>query len=229
MIQDTLQQVREQIIDGGPLYTETDFSHFIVEPWNALSSLLVMIPSIYFLSKVWHQKEQYKFLIYAIVLVMAGSVGSTLFHGLRSSQLFLLMDIIPIVLLTISLSVYFWLKLIKWYYMLLILIPLFASRFFFFGNVPEHTAINISYAISGITVLLPWIILLFKQNFKYWPKLLIIIVSFGLALYFRSVDGQSPEWLTMGTHFLWHVFSAIGVWFLIEYLYYYRKDELKSQ
>lgn len=226
-LQDTLQSVREQITDGGPLYTETDFSHFIVEPFNSVSSLLVMIPSIYFLYKVRNNINDYHFLVYAVTLVMLGSIGSTLFHGLRSSRIYLMMDIVPIILLTLSLSIYFWLKLVKWWVMLLIIVPLLASRYFIFGNVPEPTAINISYAISGLMVLLPWCILLYKQRFKYWIKLLIIVLSFGAALYFRSIDLQSGDVLPMGTHFLWHVFAAIGTWFLLEYLYLFRKKEIK--
>lgn len=228
MIRDTLQSVRRFITDGGPLYSETDFSQFIVEPFNSISSLLVMIPSVYFLHKLRHHIKDYRFLVYVIVLAMLGSTGSTLFHGLRTSRVFLMMDIVPIVLLTLSLSIYFWLKLVKWWVMLLIIVPLMASRFFIFGNVPEPTAINISYAISGLMVLLPWVIVLKRQHFKYRDRLLIILLSFGAALYFRSIDLQSGDILPMGTHFLWHVFAAVGTWFLLEYLYLFRKEEIKS-
>jgi len=35
LLQTTLRQVRQR--DGGPLYTETNLSQWIVEPWNDLS------------------------------------------------------------------------------------------------------------------------------------------------------------------------------------------------
>ncbi len=229
-IQDTIDWFNQRMPDGGPVYTETDPSHWIVEPWNAASSLLVMIPSIYFLLKVWSEREKFKFFIYSIVLVMLGSIGSTVFHGLRSSLVFLLMDILPIAILTISLSVYFWLKILpKWWYVLLILLPILFSRLLFFNVLPNHIAINVSYGISGFMVLLPLFILIFKTNKFGLKEVILALLFFAIALFFRQVDPESREYVPIGTHFLWHVFSAFGTLYILIYLYNYRKKELDEK
>jgi hemolysin III len=46
----------------------------------------------------------------------------------------------------------------------------------------------------------------------------VATVFFIMALVFRKVDDRF-EWMTMGTHWLWHICTATGVFFLAEYLY----------
>jgi hemolysin III len=41
---------------------------------------------------------------------------------------------------------------------------------------------------------------------------------FILALVFRKIDDRF-EWMVMGTHWLWHICTAVGVFFLADYLY----------
>jgi hypothetical protein len=38
--------------DGGPVYTETHPGQFIVEPWNAFTALLMLIPAIYWFYRI---------------------------------------------------------------------------------------------------------------------------------------------------------------------------------
>ena len=103
--------------DGGPIYTETNPDHWIVEPWNAISSLMIVIPAIIWLFKIRGQFKDYRFLIFAIPLMVLGGTGSTLFHAFRVSQFFLFMDVLPTAILTLSLSIYFWVKVFKrWWY-----------------------------------------------------------------------------------------------------------------
>ncbi|MCK5080459.1 MAG: hypothetical protein KAR09_10960, partial [Bacteroidales bacterium] len=41
-----------RLSDGGPIYTETGGESFLVEPWNALTSLLMLIPVLYWFIKL---------------------------------------------------------------------------------------------------------------------------------------------------------------------------------
>jgi len=224
--QGTADWFNQRLQDGGPIYAETDLTRMIVEPWNAATSLLILIPAFYWLYKIRGQYRNYKFLSYAVILVILGGLGSALFHGLRTSLFFLLMDVIPSALLSISVSVYLWLKIFKrWWYILLIIIPLLGLRFILFEDLPEHMAINIGYFITGIMVILPLFIVLYKSHFQKYPLAIGAVAGFMVALIFRQLDAEVS--LTgMGTHFLWHTFSAIGAYFVLGYLYFLRTNAI---
>ena len=75
-------------LDDGPIYRETtDLSQFIVEPWNAFSSLTFWIPACIFLWQLQGRYRQQAFVVYfCIPMLVLGGLGSTLFHALRSSE-----------------------------------------------------------------------------------------------------------------------------------------------
>jgi len=220
----------QRLTDGGPVYAETNPDHFIVEPWNAVSSLLILLPAFYWLYRIRGEYSHYKFLIYAIPLVMLGGIGSTLFHGFRVSMVFLVMDILPSAILTLSISIYLWIKIFKrWWYVFLVILPAFLVRGFFFTNMPQHVAINISYFTTGFIVALPLIIIMFRTHFYKLKLVIWAIVPFLAALTFRQLDATPFSVLPMGTHFLWHVFSAIGTYFILAYLFYLRDVSLKTR
>ena len=218
-----------RMADGGPVYAETGGDGFLVEPWNALTSLLMLIPVIYWLIRIWKDAGSFKFMIYAIPLMALGGIGSALFHGFRASVVLLCMDIAPSSILTLSLAIYFWYKLLKkWYYVLILFIPMFLMRFMVFNILPGHAAINLSYAISGLTILLPIPLLLYRMHYRGAWSIGLTLFFFGLALMFREADARSAIYFSIGTHFLWHIFSAIGGYFILQYLYIFRKVELNN-
>jgi hypothetical protein len=215
--------------DGGPVYAETDLDRFIVEPWNAFSSLLILIPAIYWLFRIRNNFSHYKFMLYAIPLVILGGIGSALFHGFRVSVVFLVMDILPSALLTLSISIYLWIKIFKrWWYVFFIIVPTFLLRSLLWGNLPQHVAINVSYFTTGFIVALPLLIILIRTKFKHLGWVTGSIVPFMLALLFRQLDANAISFLPMGTHFLWHVFSAIGAYFVLGYLYILRDIDVRG-
>jgi hemolysin III len=232
MIHTSLSEANEwfngRLQDGGPIYMETNPEQFIVEPWNAFSSLLMLVPAFIWFWKIRKELSHYRFLLFAILMVALGGLGSGLFHGFRVSVVFLLMDIIPSALLTLSLSVYLWLKILRrWWYVLLILLPTFGIRFLFWNKVPDHLAINISYFITGLIVALPLLIILIRDRFHEWTVVILGVTSFMLALLFRQLDTVEISLLPMGTHFLWHLFSAVGAWFILKYIHYLRNIHFK--
>lgn len=92
--------------DHGPIYRETtDLSLFIVEPWNAWSSLTFLIPAFVFLWQLRGQYASYAFFVYfCSPMLILGGLGSTFFHAFRSSGWLLAMDVLPIVLLVLGIS-----------------------------------------------------------------------------------------------------------------------------
>jgi len=221
----------EQITDGGPWYAETHITDsLIVEPWNAISSLAIAAPAIYFLWKIRKNPKQYGFLLAAIPFLFLNGLGSTLFHGLRTSRIFLLMDFMPALILTLMITVYFWSRVLpKWWMSFAVITPVFLLRFGVIDLIPGQGGMNTSYMISGIAFLLPVFLILRKYQFKKTINITIGAICFVLAIYFRQVDKEFTDLLPFGTHFLWHIFSGIGAFLLADYLYFIRNRELEAK
>ena len=227
---EAIQWYDQTLQDGGPLYTETNPGQLIVEPWNAFSSLFIVIPAIIWLIRIRKEYQDYLFLLFCVPLMILGGTGSMIFHAFRFSKIFLVMDVLPTAILTLSLGIYFWFKVIKsWWYIIGLLILSIVLRFLFFQNLPSHAAINISYAFTGIFIGLPLIIILFKTSGYKLGLVITVVGIFILSLIFREADTFRRPFLPMGTHFLWHIFSGIGAYFILDYLYWFRKRELLSK
>lgn len=220
----------QQITDGGPWYAETHITdNLIVEPWNAFSSLAIAAPAIYYLWKIRKAPLQYGFLLAAIPFLFMNGLGSTLFHGLRSSRMFLLMDFMPALFLTLMITVYFWAKVLpKWWMGFIAVTPVFLLRFGVIDLIPGQGGINTSYMISGVAFLLPVFLILRKHQFKKSWNIIAGALCFVLAIYFRQVDKEFTHIVAFGTHFLWHIFTGIGAFLLADYLYFLRTKELAS-
>lgn len=217
--------------DGGPVYHEFHPEWIVVEPWNAISSLLILLPAVYWAVKLNKELKNNLFLAYCIPLLFFGGLGSTLFHAFRNSAFFLWMDVFPTAVLTISLSVYFWIKVLpKWWQIIYIIVPAATIRFGMYYIVSPHTALNISYAITGTLLFLPIVLLLHKIRYRYVGLIGSSILLFVLALFFRELDAWKENTLPMGTHFIWHTLTGIGAFFLAEFLYRFRRlEKLKGE
>ena len=223
------EQVGQLPIDGGPVYTETNLQKFISEPWNALSSLMIAAPAIFWAFKLMGQYKDYLFLTLCLPLLFLGGTGSALFHAFRSSYLLLLMDVTPTAILTFSVGIYFWVKILKqWYWVFLVVIPFVVVRYYIHDFLPEHTAINVSYFVTGSMIFLPILFYLIRTKFQYYTDILFSVSMLSASLIFREVDPYPISWLPMGTHFLWHIFSGIGAFYLGSYLFRLRRDEISA-
>ena len=220
-----------QISDGGPWYAETQYTdNLIVEPWNAFSSLLIAAPAFYFFWKIRKQPKEYAFLLSAIPFLILNGLGSTLFHGLRSSRIFLLMDFVPALILTLMITVYFWAKALpKWWMAFIPVAPVFLLRFGLIDLWPGQGGINASYTISGIAFLAPLFLIMRKLHYRKAGNIIIGSLCFIAAIWFRQVDQSFTDYIPWGTHFLWHTFSGIGAFLLADNLYFMRTQELEKK
>lgn len=217
----SLQPVIDTLVhDGGPVYRETDMAYLVAEPWNAISSLAFIVPVFYWLRRLRGQYSRYAFLIGCMPLLVLGSLGSTFFHAFRASRWLLLMDIMPIIVLTLAVSIYLWYRVLRnWWLVAAITLISFAARFVIFRFVDRTAAINTSYFITGCMIFVPAIIFLFRTRFLGVAYLLSAVAFFLLALYFRYADTVTDiSFLPMGTHWLWHLFCGAGIMFLSFYL-----------
>ena len=220
----------DQIKDGGPWYAETHITeNLIVEPWNAFSSLAIAAPAVYFLWKIRKEPGNYSFLLACIPVLFLNGIGSTLFHGLRTSSFFLYLDFLPAMVLTLMITIYFWVKVLpKWWMVFFTVGPVFFLRLAVFEYFSGAFAINMSYTIAGIAFLVPIVLLLRKYEFKKTVNIIFAIICFILAIYFRGADKEFTHIVAFGTHFLWHIFTGIGAYLLADYLYFLRTRELAS-
>jgi hypothetical protein len=223
MNRDSLIQIYgERLADNGPIYHETNLSNFLVEPWNAFSSLTFLIPAIYFLYTLKGNYKTYSFLVYVCSpLLILGGLGSTFYHAFRASTFFLILDVAPIIVLTLSVSIYFLIKILPhWWYAVAITVIVTASRFLMFGieSLPEQTKINISYFITGLFIFVPALFYMIQTKYHKVKHLLFAILFFCLALFFRFADDWAEPIFTRGTHWLWHICTTVGAYFLGNYI-----------
>jgi len=210
----------KRLADGGPVYFETDLNRFIVEPWNAYTSLTFLIPVFYLLWILRGRYKEFAFLIFwAAPLMAIGGIGSTIYHAFRVSPFFLIMDVLPIALLTLSVSIYLWLKILPhWWWVLVVIAVSVGLRFLAFYIFNGNAQINASYFITGATIFIPGLIFLFKTRFFGFSNLVYSVIFLALALFFRFADDYNPPILPNGTHWLWHIFTSAGAIFLSVYL-----------
>lgn len=208
--------------DGGPIYRETtDLSLLIVEPWNAYSSLSFLIPAFYFLYLLRGNYGQHAFLVYfCSPMLILGGLGSTLFHAFRQSPWLLAMDVLPIILLTLGISVWMWLKVLpkKWQ-LIPVLLLFFLLTYLTMTLLQGQDSISAGYFVRGTMLFLPCFLFLRKTRFKHATAFFTAVSFFILALLFRFADEKlTLDFMPWGTHWLWHISTAIGGYFLGVYL-----------
>ncbi len=208
--------------DLGPVYHETHLNRLIVEPFNAVSSLSMSVAALMLLVLLIKKDYRtYPFLSYVYVpLIFIGGIGSTIYHAFRASPLFLYMDVLPVLLLSILLSLFYWYKVYSnWFFLFFMAILIVLSRGLPVMFLKGADAINVSYLLSGLLIIMPLTIFMYRNRFVNWQNVLYSVVALLLALVFRYMDDFDNPLLPMGTHWLWHVFSGVGVWFLGVYIY----------
>ncbi|MFD2563709.1 ceramidase domain-containing protein [Aquimarina rubra] len=212
--------------DSGPIYQETIMGRLPVEPFNTISNLVFLFVIIYFVIKVYKNPSQHLFLTFSLPVLAIGFIGGTLFHGTRSHQIWLFMDWVPIMILCMSAVFYFIFKLFRvwWKSILAFIIILSISIAIRMLPIPATVRISLGYVITAITVLLPIILYLIKTNGRHKEMIVLAFLFFTIAISFRSADMfWKTDFLYMGTHWLWHLFGGISVFFLMQFVY---KDNL---
>jgi hypothetical protein len=214
-----------QIVDNGPIYAETLIGHPpFVEPWNSISSLFIAGAGLLFFFKVRKTDKGAAFIFFCAAMLLIGGTGSTLFHGLRTSRWLVYMDFMPIIVVSIAVGLLFWQKVLKsWWLATAVLLLLMGLRVGLvwqqgYLQITGQAVINISYFISGVTIFLPCVLYLLKSNFYKAGYLFVALGLMVLALLFRTIDKDVTGIIPQGTHFLWHVASGIGAYYMGLYM-----------
>jgi hypothetical protein len=209
--------------DGGPIYAETPVhlepGQWLIEPWNALSSLLIVAPALYFLWMLRGRYKQNLFLVFCIPLLVAGGSGSTLFHGLRLHPFFLALDVWPTMLLFLLITAYFWAQALRsWIFAVGIMLLSFGLMWVFYNYVHFWNRVNVGYFLRGTLFFLPVLVVLVRTRFREFWWMLGSLAAFGAALGFRYADKLMTSTFHQGSHFLWHACTGLGGFLIAEYL-----------
>lgn len=206
--------------DSGPIYQETIEGRIPVEPFNTFSNIIFIVILVYFWMKIRKNPKQHPFFLFAIPVIFISWVGGTVYHGTRSHQFWLVLDWLPIMLVCLGGIVYFITKIKKkWWERLLFFLGLMLLSFLpRLIILPNEYRISFGYAVTAITVLTPFIWYAYNTGWKNVQLILMAIFIFGLAVTFRTLDNITVL-LPMGTHWLWHTFGGVAVFFLLLYIY----------
>jgi len=225
----------DHILDSGPMYHEFHADAWIHEPWNAASSLFFLVPVIYWLWRLRGQYSRYPMITIFLPLLFLNGIGSTVYHAFRSSDIALLLDWLPAFIMNLLLSWYMWNKVLRKPFLSVLMVLAFITAAFFtmafMAPGMGDLAANLGYLMIGLCIIIPSGIYLYKTNFYKWHLLILTFVFLGIALLFRSLDFPTPnpfpEILPQGTHFLWHMTSALAVFSLGFYFKSIRDRELE--
>lgn len=214
--------------DGGLMYRETNLHHFFPEPLNMISSALFLIPAFYWLIKLKGFSRQYAFLSTCAWLLLIGCIGGTVYHGLRRWPVFIMMDWMPIAILCLMASVYFWIKFSgrTWvgFIALILFVGIVISMRQLFPRHDLQLMISLNYSVMVLMIVLPLILLLRKMRWHNGWLVLGALLSFIVAIGFRVDDKYTS--LVIGTHFLWHTFGAIAT--TLMFLFIYRINRVRQ-
>lgn len=206
--------------DSGPIYQETVEGRIPVEPFNTFSNLIFIAMLIFFWMKIRKNPKQHPFFLFAIPVIFISWIGGTIYHATRSHEFWLVLDWLPIMLVCLGGIIYFISKIKeRWWERFLLFFSLLVLSFLpRLISLPNVYRISFGYAITAITVLTPFIWYAYKTNWKNAQLILFGTLIFVVAVTFRTLD-NTIQLLPMGTHWLWHTFGGIAVFFLLLYIY----------
>lgn len=208
--------------DFGPVYRETDPGRFPVEPWATASNLAFLAVIVFWSLRLRGRWRRHPVLAASLPVLAVGWIAGTIYHATRSHVAWLLLDWVPIVLLIVFAAVHLWRRLgLQWAaaLALTVLTPMLAGAVFHSGRVPDPAGITLTYAFTGLALVLPALLHCALRHRRGWPWLTAALASFAAALVCRQIDLSPAVTWPMGTHFLWHLFGGAATFAMFGYLF----------
>lgn len=217
--------------DGLPKNAETVLGRFPAEPFNAVSNLAFLAIIVY-----WTWKTRFRIRLYpAIVLVMPLMLGAfiagTMHHILRSGKVWHSLVLFCIFFAVLNTCIYLWYRVTdSWLksFLCVLAVPLIFRIFLATISLPEKISIASVFVVMAMAIMIPAVIHCIKNHLKNLELLIISSLTFVIGLVFRETDHNLAGIMPVGTHFLWHIFGTISVFFLLKYLFITDKTKSKK-
>jgi hypothetical protein len=236
-----LDQWNGHLRDRGPIYTETLYhlsdyqaDHWrVVEPCNAITASIFVFIVIYWLVRLRGEYRRHPFVLAGMVILLVGGVGGTIFHAFRQWPLFLVMDFVPIALLSLMASIYLWIRLrpgwLPWWFVVLLAVTAMSLLNLFISVLQpaRQVSIVLHYLTLAVLIVTPLVLVLIRTRGRHSQWIKLGLVCFGFAILFRYLDPVLSA-LPTGTHFLWHLGGAATTCCLIEYFYRIETEPLAA-
>jgi hemolysin III len=219
--------------DMGPIYRETDFSHFPVDAWSTWSNIAFLLIFGFWMYRIAPSMRRHRFLALCLPLLLAGYVGGTMYHATRSHVGWMLLDTLSIMALCLCAAVHFWRRVrVGW----AALTGAVAGPIVFMGllrllvkplAVPREVEMGLGYLAVAIPIMMPITVRAGRRPLTDRLLVLGAIASFMTALLMRYIDFHlTTPLLPMGTHWLWHLFGAVATHLLIWFTF---RDDLVDE
>lgn len=204
------------------IYAEAISTHcekplgFISEPVNTISNIAFFI-SAFFIYRMLNKNRSASLHIYRLLLlaILVG-LGSTAYHGFNNPYT-LILDQLPIYAFIIY-SLYIFTSFVSKNLLLRFIIPisLVLVQILVLRNVPafilDIPTVHITNLLF-VTLLLTWF---YKRLGKITLKIIPPILIYTLAITVRGFDMPVCPLNNFGTHFLWHILTALTLYLTVK-------------
>ena len=189
-------------------YCERTNNQIFNEPINAISNIFFIIVSIS-LFKILRKNQSDKIYYVQPILIFFIGIGSFLFH-LKPNLITLYSDIIPIFLFSLSFIFLFNRNVINISNLnSALLFILFFTLLLFITPKLKYEILNGSeFYFANYFFLAMYTIWLYFKKSDFFQLLFLGFIFFNLSILLRSIDNHICNYLSIGTHFLWHFFNA---------------------
>ena len=181
------------------------------EPLNAISNIAFVICGLIL---IFRNKMKFNPLPYAAIFI---GVSSFLFHYIPT-KFFTALDIISIILFVIIYNTILTINILNYSIKFSIFSNMLLLIFsYLIGTLLFQTIVGSSSFYLGLLIYMVYILFLLKKtvNIKYF---LLAIILFSISIIFRSIDFYLCNYISFGTHFIWHIMNSLVIYFLIIYI-----------
>ncbi len=196
------------------LYCERTASGLWAEPLNALTNLAFLVAAWLCWQRAAVTHKGYVSIYLLIGLAAAVGIGSGLFHTF-ATRWAMWCDVIPILIFQlVFIGCYFRFVQGYGYVRLGVIYASFFGLAYLCGQTPELLNGSLTYAPAWVMLALAGVSH-YLTNKPARHTLLLATGVFMLSLTFRSIDMMVCEEITIGSHFLWHLFNALLIYLVV--------------
>ncbi|MCP4761518.1 MAG: ceramidase [archaeon] len=203
------------------IYCERTSCDFWAEPLNAVTNFVFMILAIVafrnYMKTFKPESEKIdKNMVFLIFLVFSIGVGSFLFHTF-ANELTLFFDVFPIMLFAIWYFAVGQIKVLKFKLQnAAIGIIIFICLLLVMGRIFPRGFLNGSATYFPFPMACIFFAsMMYKKNQAIFKQYCLATVAFCIAITCRIIDMELCPYIPFGTHFIWHTFTAITAYLLV--------------